>query len=111
MYSEANMWESIKAFGQSIVDIIFQAVLTLTTFIGDVFFVVLESCMKGAILLLDTLGLGLEGLNPTMYFSAIPEETRGMMTATGFNECITIIVGAIATRMILQLIPFVRWGS
>jgi len=106
-----SMWQSLKEFGQWLVDIMYQGLLTLTTFIGDVFFVVLDSVFTGAIAILDTFSAGLQGLNPTMYFSSIPPETRGMMTATGFNECITIIVAALAIRMILQLIPFVRWGS
>jgi|LUME01.1.fsa_nt_gb hypothetical protein len=106
-----NMWQSVKDFGQWIVDIIYQGVLTLTTFIADVFFVVLESVMTGAIALLDTFGTGLDGLNPTSYIQAIPSEVKGMMVATGFNECISIIVTAIGIRMILQIIPFVRWGS
>tara|TARA_B100001245_G_C22836175_1_gene402099 strand:- start:36 stop:353 length:318 start_codon:yes stop_codon:yes gene_type:complete len=105
------MWESIKEFGQSIVDVIYQAVKTLMTFVSDVFFFVLENVMQGAIALLDTFGTGLEGLNPTQYITAIPAETKGMMAACGFNECITIVVSAIGIRLILQLIPFVRWGS
>ena len=106
-----NMWHSVKQFLQTIVDTIFQAVITLGTLIADVFFFVFESAMIGAIALLDTLGEGINGLNPTSYIAAIPAETKGMMAACGFNECITIIVTAIGIRMIIQLIPFVRWGS
>jgi hypothetical protein len=41
----------------------------------------------------------------------IPTEYAWLLGATGMSQCLAIIAGAMATRFILQTVPFVRWGS
>ncbi len=42
---------------------------------------------------------------------AIPDQYAWILGATGMSQALAIIAGAMATRFILQTIPFVRWGS
>lgn len=105
------MWEKIVTLFNDLVDFLYRLVLTVFDFLRDTFFWCLEQLMTGAIALTNTFATGLRGLNPTQYIDQIPAETKGMMAAVGFNECIVIIVGALSIRMVIQLIPFIRWGS
>jgi hypothetical protein len=105
------MWDNFFLWWQSIVDFFYRLMITLFDFLKDFLFWVLDTLMSGAIGLLDLTGDAFTGLNPLAYVNQIPEETKGMMAITGFNEAISIIVAAIGIRFILQLIPFVRWGS
>ena len=105
------MWETIKQWWQTCVDFFYRIVLTVFDFFKDFLFYCLDTLMSIAIGFLDLVGTGFGTLNPLQYFSQIPAETQAMMQATGFNDCMTIIVTAIGIRFLLQLIPFVRWGS
>jgi hypothetical protein len=105
------MWESIKDGFQSIIDFLYQIVLSVFDFLKDFLWWVLDNLMYAAISLLDLTGEGFAALNPLQYINAIPDETKGMLAMIGFNEVMSIIIAAIIIRFILQLIPFVRWGS
>jgi hypothetical protein len=41
----------------------------------------------------------------------IPDEYAWVLGATGMSQAVAILAGAMATRFILQAVPFVRWGS
>ena len=41
----------------------------------------------------------------------IPAEYTWMLGATGMSQALTIVVGAMGVRFLLQTVPFVRWGS
>lgn len=45
------------------------------------------------------------------YISNIPPTAAWVMSMVGLPQCLSIIVGAICIRLILQLIPFTRLGS
>lgn len=105
------MLQAIKDAFQSVIDFFYRCFLSLGDFLRDFLWFVLDSLMKVGIAVLETLGTGFAGLNPLQYFNAIPDSTKAMMSMVGFNECISIIVSAILIRFLLQLIPFVRWGS
>lgn len=105
------MWDSIKSAVQALIDFIYRLFLSVTEFLKDFFWWLLDNLIGVAILMLDGLGTAFSGLNPLQYIDAIPNETKAMMAMTGFNECISIIIAAITIRFTLQLIPFVRWGS
>jgi hypothetical protein len=105
------MWDNFLGWWQAIVDFFYSLLLTVFDFLKDFLFWVLDTLMGGAIGLLDLSGEAFTGLNPLSYISSIPDETKAVMAMTGFNEAMSIIVAAIGIRFILQLIPFVRWGS
>lgn len=105
------MWQSIKDAVQAILDFFYALFLSLVDLLKDLLFFVLETLFTIVIALVSLVGNGFESLNPLQYFSAIPDETKAFMAMAGFNECMSILVGAISIRIILQLIPFVRLGS
>ena len=41
----------------------------------------------------------------------IPNEYAWLLGVTGLSQALTIVAGAMATRFLLQSVPFVRWGS
>jgi len=41
----------------------------------------------------------------------IPDQYAWVLGATGMSQALAIIAGAMGTRLLLQTIPFVRWGS
>lgn len=49
--------------------------------------------------------------NPQTYYGMIPPDVVNMLGAIGITQALTIVVGALIIRFILQLIPFVRLGS
>jgi hypothetical protein len=105
------MWDTIKLWWQAMIDFFYRLLLTLFDFLKDFFFWILDNVISIAVGFLDLAGEALASLNPLQYISAIPSETQAMMSAIGFNDCMAIIVAALGIRFILQLIPFVRWGS
>lgn len=106
-----NMWENIKALWSEIIMFITAVFASAIDFLKDFFFWVLDNLFGAVIYVFDAIQFSFESLNPTAYISAIPEETRSMMVATGFNDAISIIVAALVIRFFLQVIPFVRFGS
>lgn len=105
------MWETFKLWWAELVDFLYRLVLTVFDFFRDFFYWVLDALISISMGFLNLVGTGFGALNPLQYISAIPPETQAMMQATGFNECMSIIVTAIGIRFLLQLVPFVRWGS
>lgn len=66
----------------------------------------------------DLIDLAMSGLDAILpnnpfqsYWNALPGQVTGMAIAIGFQEAMGIIVAALLVRFLLQLIPFVRWGS
>lgn len=66
----------------------------------------------------DLIELAMEGLSTVLpdnpfqgWWNSLPLEVTGMANALGLPEALALIVGALIVRFLLQLIPFVRWGS
>lgn len=72
---------------------------------------VLDICFD----LIDLVMQGFDGVLPDnpfqSYWNGLPGEVTGMAVAIGLPEAMGIIVMAITVRFLLQLVPFVRWGS
>lgn len=105
------MWQNIKDFGQSIIDFLYKCLLSIFEFFKDLIWFFLDGLMAGATGLLDLTSDAFTALNPLQYISLIPAEVQGFLNLIGFNDCMSILIGAILIRFTLQLIPFVRWGS
>lgn len=70
----------------------------------DIIFDVVEAAMTGLDALLPD--------NPFQgWWNSLPPEVNGMANALGLPEALGLIVAALVVRFLLQLIPFVRWGS
>jgi hypothetical protein len=97
-------WDSFVAF-------ILKIIYSCFAFLKDMFWWVIDMLFTASQAVLNTLASALDGLNPLLYIDSIPEQTKGFMSLVGFNESMAIIITAIGIRFVLQMIPFVRWGS
>jgi hypothetical protein len=77
----------------------------------DFFMWCVESLLDVALLLLNVVGSMMEGLDVAKYFTMLPSQTIYMLQITGFSEAMGMIISCIGIRFIIQMIPFVRWGS
>lgn len=100
----ANRWNDL-------IDFLWKLVLSVYDMLKDFFFWCIESLMDLAIVLLDGVGSMMDGLSIAQYFSMLPPETVYMLKITGFSEAMGMIVVCIGIRFVIQMIPFVRWGS
>ena len=105
------MLDTVYDWFKSILKYISDITDSIFLFFKDMLFWGLDKLFGFAISLLDLAGDGLSGLNPLTYINAIPDSTKYIMQIIGFNECMSMIVTALIIRFVLQLIPFVRWGS
>lgn len=93
------------------IDYLWRLVLSLYDMLKDFFMWIMDSLLSIGLIFLDGAGALLGGLDIAQYFSFLPSETLYMLQITGFSEAMGMIVTCISIRFILQMIPFVRWGS
>jgi hypothetical protein len=99
----SNFWQGIYDLSTSVINTFFDM-------LTDFWLYVLDNLITAAIGFLDVAGQALT-FNPATYISGLPPETINIIGLIGLSECVTIITTAIGIRFLLQLIPFVRWGS
>ena len=100
----ATTWNEAKQF-------LWSVVLSFVEILKDLALVLLDSVLILVLLILEGVGELLSGLNVTQYITAIPPHVGYIMTLCGFSEAMGMIIASLTIRMILQLIPFVRFGS
>lgn len=93
------------------VDFLYALLLTLGDMFKDLFLWFLEQLLEVGEMLLSGVGDMLSGLDIASYFSAIPSETAYILNAIGLSQALGMIVTSLGIRFLLQMIPFVRWGS
>lgn len=93
------------------VDFMWRLVLSLFDMLKDFFIWIMEQLINIGLLLLDSVGLMLEGLDIASYWGLIPPETAYFLNAIGISQAVGMIVTCLGIRFLLQIIPFVRWGS
>jgi hypothetical protein len=93
------------------VDFIWRIVLSIFDMLKDIFFFIIESLLTVGVVILDGVGLLLDGLDVTQYFSLLPPETSYMLNQIGLSQALGMVVTCLTVRFTLQMIPFVRWGS
>jgi hypothetical protein len=93
------------------VDFFWQIVLSFFDILKDFFFWIMEQLFTVGILLLDGVGSLMSGLNVAQYISGLPPETAHTMSLIGISEAMGMVITCLGIRFLLQLIPFVRWGS
>ncbi|ASP08230.1 DUF2523 family protein [Pseudomonas aeruginosa] len=76
--------------------------------VTDVVCWVFEQTLSIAASALDAIAIP---FNPQTYYAMIPADAANMLGYVGVPQAITLIVGALVVRFLLQTIPFVRWGS
>ncbi|NQZ89068.1 MAG: DUF2523 domain-containing protein [Colwellia sp.] len=93
------------------VDFTYRLLLSLMDMLKDLFIWMLEQLMNVGKLLLDSVGELMSGLDIAKYFAMIPPETGYYLNVLGVSQAMGMIVTCLGIRFLLQLIPFVRWGS
>lgn len=72
---------------------------------------VFEQFLDIVITLLNTISFNFDALNIAQYIPGLPSEIVNMMGFIGLGQALSIVVAAIALKVLLQLIPFTRLGS
>lgn len=101
----------LKDFGNWLLDILKTMANTLLTMFKDAMLFIFEQIMILLTFILDSMGDLFSGLDITSYMSGIPSGTAWVLAQIGVGQALSMIVGAITIRILLQLIPFVRLGS
>lgn len=99
---------SIVAFISALAVAAFAALWLLGT---DLASWVLDQALTVLETVLNTISFDFSTLNVTQYITILPAETRNMLGLIGAGQALTMIIGALAVRVLLQLIPFTRLGS
>lgn len=100
----ANRWNDL-------IDFLWRLVLSVYDMLKDFFFWIFESILDVSIFFLDGVGSIVGALDVAQYFSAIPPETSYILSLIGVSQALGMIVSCLGIRFIIQMIPFVRWGS
>ena len=93
------------------IDFSWRLILTLADLFKDFFFWVLEQLLTAGLLILDGVASLMSGLNIAQYMNGLPSETAHTMSLIGISEAMGMIITCLSIRFLLQMIPFVRWGS
>jgi hypothetical protein len=93
------------------VDFMWRLVLSLFDMLKDFFIWIMEQLSNVGLLLLDSVGSMLSGLDISSYWGLIPPETAYFLNVIGISQAVGMIVTCLGIRFLLQIIPFVRWGS
>lgn len=93
------------------VDFMWRLVLSLFDMFKDLFYFIIESLLDVGVVMLQGVGSLMNGLDVAQYMTALPPETTNMLSQVGLSQAMGMIVTCLTVRFILQMIPFVRWGS
>lgn len=77
----------------------------------DVFCWALDGLLSVAQSALATIPLPDSAFQFGAQLGNLPSEMLDMFAKLGLGYCLALVVGALAVRLVLQLIPFVRLGS
>lgn len=101
--------DTIVAFGNWILGLVKALITAVWDFVIDVVCFVLDQILSFVVTLLGGVNVG--PLEQIGAWAGLPPELINMIGLIGLGQCMAIIAAAIAIRLTLQLIPFVRLGS
>ena len=93
------------------VDFSYSLLLSAFVMLKDFFYWVMEQLLSFGLILLDTVGSLMSGLDVAQYMKFLPPETIHVISIIGLGEAMGMIITCLTVRFFLQIIPFVRWGS
>lgn len=100
----------ISLFNQ-LLEFLYRLVISLVDMLKDMIFWIVEEFMSVVNKGLSWAVAAFEPVDVSQYLESIPPNVAWVMGAVGLPQCLSLIISAIAIRMILQLIPFTRLGS
>ena len=93
------------------VNFCYSCLLTVFDLLKDIACYVLEGALNLVLHVVNGFSVLFSSFNVVQYIAMIPPETQQIMGLVGVNEASAIVVSAIFTRLMLQIIPFTRLGS
>jgi hypothetical protein len=100
------MWESVKIWTTDVFTDFWEIFIDLFVEIGLWLLTPIASMVSGMSSLFDSLGLA-----SIFNLQGLPLEFLQMFSRLGLGQCMAIVGTALVVRVILQSIPFVRWGG
>lgn len=101
----------LRAILEWLVSLVERGFEALWAMLKDMVCWALDGVMGAGVSLLNTFNDQLPSQNLSSAWAQLPAEVLGMASALGLGEALAIIVAALIIRFLLQMIPFVRWGS
>ncbi len=77
----------------------------------DVLFFAVDSIFLLVIYIVNGIAWSFGDFNPTQYWNALPPEILNTANLVGVPIAVSMIVAALGIRFVIQMIPFIRWGS
>lgn len=100
----ANRWNDM-------IDFVWRIVLSLFDMLKDLFIWIVEQLSNLGLMVLEGVGVLSDSLDVASYWGLIPPETAYFLNIIGLSQAMGMIITCLGIRFILQMIPFVRWGS
>ncbi|MCX2759899.1 DUF2523 family protein [Vibrio sp. Sgm 22] len=94
-----------------LIEFLYKLILSLVDMLKDMVFWIVEQFMSAVNSGLSWAVNAFQPVDIGQYLQSIPPNVAWVMGAVGLPQCLSLIISAIALRMILQLIPFTRLGS
>lgn len=101
----------LNAFTAWILTVIASVFVGLWSMLTDLFIFVLDSLFDLVLYIVSGMSWDFTTFNPVTYWNQLPAELISVLNLIGVPIALGMIVAALGIRFILQLIPFVRWGS
>lgn len=86
-------------------------ILTLWDMLKDFLLLIVDLFMDLGIAILNGLSSALQLVDLSQYISGMPGEVQAVFANTGLGTAVGMVMLAGTTRLLMQLIPFVRLGS
>ena len=77
----------------------------------DFFIYVLDKLFDLVTYIVSSMTWDFTGFYPVQYYNALPSSLTSVFNLLGVPTALAMIVAALTIRFVLQMIPFVRWGS
>lgn len=101
--------DTIVAFGDWLLGLVKKVFEAVWDFVQDGICWAFDKLLSAAVSLVG--GVDTSGVSQVGAWGTLPSEILNILGLLGFGQCMGIIAAAIAIRLGLQLIPFVRLGS
>ena len=101
----------LNAFTAWILTVIASVFIGLWAMLTDLFIFVLDSLFDLVLYIVSGMSWDFTTFNPVTYWNQLPADLVSVLNLIGVPIALGMIVAALGIRFILQLIPFVRWGS
>jgi hypothetical protein len=93
------------------VSIISSVFVGLWTLLTDFFIFILDQLFDLVLYIVGGMSWDFGAFSPATYWAMLPADLISVLNLIGVPIALGMIVAALGIRFVLQLIPFVRWGS